>query len=144
VLTGPLPKPASQRRRRNRASTATTLRALQPVAIPRLPVKKPHPLTRSFWRELWESPITPELTSVDVSGLLMLAVLVEDFHRADSVIERINVSREIRLRGAEFGLTPISRRRLQWEIARVSEAEARRAARVKSPTRPDPRLTASA
>ena len=140
-MSGPLPKPATQRRRRNRASTATTLRALAPVDVPPLPLEDPHPSTVAFWEELWASPIVPELAGVDVPGLVMLARLVEDFHRAGSPTARVELSRELRLRGAEYGLSPISRRRLQWQIAQVAEAEDRRAARVKARSRPDPRLS---
>ncbi len=141
-MAGPLPKPAAQRRRRNRSSTVATLRAVKPVVIPALPVEGAHPATVSFWSELWESPITPELTSVDVHGLVMLAQLVEDFHRAENPSSRVKLSQEIRLRGAEFGLSPISRRRLQWEISRVAEAEDRRVQRAKrADKRPDPRLS---
>ena len=47
---------------------------------------------------------------------------------------------EIRLQGQLFGLTPIDRRRLQWEVARAEEAEEQRKRR-KPPTVPvaDPR-----
>jgi hypothetical protein len=142
-MSGPLPKPAGQRRRRNRSTTATTLQAVKPFAVPVLAVEEAHPSTVAFWDELWASPITPELTNVDLHGLAMLAELVEDFHRASSATARVKLSQEIRLRGAEFGLSPISRRRLQWEIAKVNEAEDRRARRAKSAEkRPDPRLVA--
>jgi hypothetical protein len=142
-VSGPLPKAAASRRRRNRTATATTLRAVAPLNPPVLPIDDPHPSTEAFWRELWDSPITPELTNVDVHGLLMLAELVEDYHRADSPSLRVKLSSEIRLRGSEFGLSPISRRRLQWEVAKVTAAEERAARTGKAAAkRPDPRLAA--
>jgi phage terminase small subunit len=120
--------------------TAKSLVAVADVVIPPLPMESAHPLTVQHWAELWSSPIAPELTQVDVPGLLIYISLVEDFFRAETVTARTDLSREIRLCRADFGLTPISRRRLQWEIAKVVEAEDRRVARDKAKPRPDPRL----
>ena len=143
-MSGPVPKPASQRRRRNRAGTSAVLVAAQPVTPSELPIADAHPATVEFWAALWASPIVPELSTVDVHGLVMLAELVEDFHRAESPTARVGLSREIRLLGAEFGLSPISRRRLQWTIAQVVSAEDRRAERAsRNRDRPDPRLAAA-
>jgi hypothetical protein len=65
--------------------------------------------------------MAPEYDSSDIHGLLMLAVLVDDFWAAPSAVK----AAEIRLQRQCFGLTPIDRRRLQWEIARGTEAEQR-------------------
>ncbi len=141
-MSGPVPKPASQRRRRNRTATAAVLVAASSLVAPsELPIADAHPATVEFWAALWASPIVPELSTVDVSGLAMLAQLVEDFYRADSPTARVSLSREIRLLGAEYGLSPISRRRLQWQVTQIVGAEDRRAERAsRNRDRPDPRL----
>ena len=67
-----------------------------------------------------------EYDATDVHGLLQLAVLVDDFWHAESPRGRQAASAEIRLQGVRFGLSPIDRRRLQWEIERSEGAQARR------------------
>lgn len=81
-----------------------------------------------------------EFSQPDVDRLLMLIRLVEDFYRAETPTQRVELSREVRLLSAEFGLSPISRRRLQWQIAQVAEAQDRSAATRTRRRRPDPRL----
>jgi hypothetical protein len=147
-MGGNLPKPPEQRRRRNKTSTATVLYDERgPIAIPELPMADPHPLTVAHWSDLWASPVAPEMTRIDAHGLLIYIALVEDFHRADNPTARMDLSREIRLVRADFGLTPVSRRRLQWTVAKVADAEARRTERIMAKyrqaaadSRPDPRL----
>ncbi|MBW1600885.1 hypothetical protein JJV70_01960 [Streptomyces sp. JJ66] len=66
---------------------------------------------------------------VDVHGLYMLAVLVDDFWREPSA----SLAAEIRLQRQCFGLTPIDRRRLQWEIDRGEDASERTRKRRAAP-----------
>jgi hypothetical protein len=66
-----------------------------------------------------------EYLQADIRGLHRLAVLVDDFWTAANVTARLAVSSEIRLLGLTFGLSPIDRRRLQWEIDKGDEAEER-------------------
>ncbi|MEQ8834285.1 MAG: hypothetical protein RIB67_07545 [Miltoncostaeaceae bacterium] len=142
-MPGPAPKPAATRQRRNRTTTAARL-----IAMPERPIKAPplpagddhewHPLTLAWWKDIWTSPMAPEFLAADVHGLYMLAMLVDRFWRGDA-----KVAGEIRLQRQCFGLTPIDRRRLQWEVERVEEAEERRAERRTQPaarrSRRDPR-----
>jgi hypothetical protein len=83
--------------------------------------------------------MAPEYDSSDFHGLLLLAVLMNDFWLHPSTA----LAAEIRLQRQCFGLTPIDRRRLQWEIERTDEAqtrgEKRRAAARPKPTAVDPR-----
>src|SRR3954471_5295847 len=147
---GPPPKPAATRARRNRVTTAAVLHAPHPedVVVPPLPDRPQnwhHPLlpaprphwhlrTRAWWADLWASPMAGEYDPTDVHGLLQLAVLVDDFWHAEPPRERQAASAEIRLQGVRFGLSPIDRRRLQWEIQRSEEAQARgRCRRVARP-----------
>jgi len=126
-MPGPVPKPAALRQRRNRVSTAATLMA-EPRRrrAPRLPelkgadgaVREWHPLTRAWWRALWRSPMADEYLDVDIHALYRLAVLVDMYWREPSR----ELAGEIRLQQQCFGLTPIDRRRLQWEVERGETA----------------------
>lgn len=86
-----------------------------------------HPETLEFWRLVWSSPMAAEYLPADVPGLVKLAKLEDEFNYGDH--ERIA---EIRLQRQCFGLTPLDRRRLQWEIERGEAAEARQKERKKA------------
>lgn len=128
-MPGPAPKPASTRARRNKTSTASVLRAQPGLIAPILPDVDWHPLTLMWWQDLWSSPMAPEYDSTDRHGLFKLAVLQNDFWSAKSPSMRIALSEEIRMQEQRFGLSPIDRRRLQWEIERTEEAVDRGATR---------------
>lgn len=140
-MPGPVPKPAALRQRRNRVAGAARLREETPrrKRAPRLP-RRPggwHAMTRAWWRDVWHSPMAAEYLQADVHGLLRLAVLVDQFWAEPSK----DLAAEIRLQQQAFGLSPIDRRRLQWEVERLEEATAkrkRRAERTQSPAE-DPR-----
>ena len=128
-MPGPMPKPAALRQRRNKTSTAATLVATSAPRkrAPRLPDlgegKGWHRLTRTWWRDVWRSPMAEEFDKgeVDIHGLYILAVLVDAFWTEPSR----ELAAEIRLQRQCFGLTPIDRRRLQWEIERGESAATR-------------------
>ena len=129
---GPAPKPAHLRQRRNKKAGATTLtpppegeRRRTPT-LPNPDGRKWHRLTRAWWRRVWASPMASEYLETDVDGLGRLAVLVDDFHKAESAKERRELLQEIRLQEARFGLSPVDRARLHWEIAKGEEAERKR------------------
>lgn len=130
-MPGPTPKDASVRARRNRPSTAATLRSDITIVAPELPKirQKWHPFVLAWWDALWASPMAPEFTEADHHGLFKLAMLHQDFWRATSPSARKEAATEIRLQEQRFGLSPIDRRRLQWEIERVDEAKDRGRAR---------------
>jgi hypothetical protein len=113
--------------RRNRSATAATLSADHKITAPPLPVREDgwHWQTEAWWRDVWASPMAPEYDSSDRHGLFVLAVLVDDYWIADTARERAALAAEIRLQRQCFGLTPIDRRRLQWEIERSDEAQDR-------------------
>ena len=140
-MPGPAPKHASVRSRRNKNSTAATLTTVHDVQAPDLPDGDWHDLTLEWWADIWASPMAPEFDSSDRHGLFILATLVDGFWKSPSQA----LAAEIRLQRQCFGLTPIDRRRLQWEIERVDEAqdrgERRRAAAPRPPAEPvaDPR-----
>jgi len=89
--------------------------------------------------------MAPEFDTSDLHGLLMLALLVDDFWLAESPSSRSKLAAEIRQQSQRFGLSPLDRRRLQWEIERVSDAQekgarrrGRRSADPRSVLRPVP------
>lgn len=130
-MPGPAPKDASVRARRNKTSTASTLRLAHSVRAPKLPDREEgwQALTVSWWKDIWASPMAPEFLKSDHHGLFLLAALVDEFWLRPSTA----LAAEIRLQRQCFGLTPMDRRRLQWEIEKVDEAvdkgERRRAAK---------------
>lgn len=121
----PAPKPAAQRQRRNRVPSAATIEAppATKVALGTWMKFKPiHPMTKRTWDVWWASPIAAEWVDADVPDLVALAMLVDAFWTAE-VTDRPKIHSEIRMATREFGLTPMSRRSLQWEIKRLEEAK---------------------
>ena len=136
---GRTPKPAGAQKGHSpvRHVTAAILYAPEPDQLdaPKLP-RRPegwHPLTRAWWADLWASPMAPEYDDSDRPGLLMLAALVDDLWRAETARDRLAAAVEVRLQGARYGLSPIDRRRLQWEIERTDAAQGRGRRRLSSP-----------
>lgn len=112
--------------RRNKSTSRATLSLVHDVEAPVLPEGREwHPQTTEWWADIWASPMAPEFDDSDRHGLFALAVLVDDFWMADKPSVRASLSAEIRLQRQCFGLTPIDRRRLQWEIERGEDAEER-------------------
>jgi hypothetical protein len=126
------PKPAATRQRRNARAGIATLETPDAPVIPCLPNPDKriwHRLTRAWWRRVWESPMAGEYLPSDVNGLGRLAILIDQFY---STLDP-KLMAEIRLQEARFGLSPVDRSRLQWEIAKGDEAERRRQPRARTP-----------
>jgi hypothetical protein len=70
----------------------------------------------------------------DADALGRLAVLWDNFYHSPSA----DALKEIRLQGALFGLSPLDRSRLQWEVGRSEDAAQTRPRRR---TGTDPRTT---
>lgn len=153
-MPGPAPKPAAQRRRRNKVTGARTLSAVtKPASRPKLPTRRGHPwhdATKAWWADIWASPMAPEFDRSDIHGLYRLAALVDRYWIAlddprSRSSEVVGLSAEIRLAGQPFGLNPLDRRRLQWEIEKgeqAAEKTTKRRAPKPVPTAEDPRLRA--
>lgn len=127
-MPGPAPKHPSVRARRNRSATASTLRASASVVAPDLPEAPPsgvawHPSTLAWWADLWASPMAPEYDASDRHGLFMLAILVDDFWRAETSKERRELMVRLESGWKLFGTAPLPRRSLQWEIERAESAQ---------------------
>lgn len=137
---GPAPKPAALRQRTNRKAGATSLDGSATAKVPDLPnpdKRDWHRLTRDWWRDVWRSPMAGEYLPSDVSGLSRLALLIDQFYTTLDP----RLMPEIRLQEARFGLSPVDRSRLQWEVAKGEEADRRRkpATKQRDAEQSDPR-----
>lgn len=146
-MSGPPPKNPATRQRRNKVSTAAALSAPR-IRIPtKLPeprivevedikiIREWHPFVVEFWRDLRRSPMVGEYVQSDLHRLYMLADLLDLYWYGSR-----GLAVEIRLQGQCFGLTPLDRRRLQWEIQKVEEGERRRKPAPLSDTKPSLKL----
>jgi hypothetical protein len=119
-MPGPAPKSAATRQRTNRTATATTLEAGPATRIDLPAMVMPwHDQTLAWWETVWASPMVAEWVDADVPGLVALAVLVDAFWTSDPA-DAAKIHAEIRMASREFGLSPLSRRTLQWEIKRLA------------------------
>lgn len=124
-------KDPAVRQRRNKTSTRAVLKAQANPKVPPLP-KGPrwYPQVRDWWKRAWSSPMVPEWTESDVDALYLAAKLQQQFWDPETTP---NVCRalagEIRQLLSQCGLTPMSRRSLQWEIERAESAQESTAAR---------------
>ncbi len=137
------PKPPSKRQRRNHVD----VREIEiPTGLVPHPAKKTwNKMTKAHWRKIWASPIAREYIDVDVEGLYVLMDLVENYWAAQEVREKVSLESSINRQRTEFGLTPLSRRRLQWEVKRVEAAPTIQRSQPKNGAEPvDPRRLLSA
>lgn len=117
-MPGRLPKDPKLRQRTNKVSTRAMLIEGKGVKTPELPKHRAWlQQTTDWWRDIWRSPMAPEFLQSDIHGLYILAELVDTFWTEPST----GLAMEIRLQRQCFGLTPIDRRRLQWEVQKVEE-----------------------
>ncbi len=138
---GPAPKPPQLRQNRNKKTGAATLTPPNATDIPELlnpDGREFHTFTIAWWERVWQSPMANEYLPTDIDGLARLAVQVDNYNK----IPDTKTLAEIRLQESRFGLSPLDRSRLHWEVARGEEAERKR----KPPKQPvasqegDPRL----
>jgi hypothetical protein len=125
-------KHPSARARANKAATAATLKRREPNAdAPELPERKGgwHPLTAEMWADIWASPMSDEWDESDLHNVYILASIYDDIWRAETAKERKDAASEYRLQRVDLGLSPYSRRRLEWTIESAEEAKDRGAQR---------------
>lgn len=142
-MSGPPPKPAHLRQRTNKKSTHATLEVVDGAKPrPAPPIPNPdgrtwHPLTLKAWEKAWNSPMASQWLDTDVDGLGQLALLWDQLYkepeRADKLLPEIRLQRQC------FGLTPLDRSRLQWEVNRADESERRKPKPAPKRTGTDPR-----
>lgn len=128
-MSGPAPKPAHLRQRTNRRSTQAMLDTSNGQKVPALPNPDGrvwHVLTLAMWKRAWQSPMAGQWLASDADALGQLAILWDEFHKAPDA----KTLAEIRLQRQCFGLTPLDRSRLQWEVSRAEEAEAKQRPRM--------------
>lgn len=121
------PMPRNVRARTNKSSSAATLSVVENAKIPELLPKEVewHSMTRRWWRELWRSPMASEYQDTDLQGLYQVALLIQDFWTATDSKARNEARLRIEKAEADFGLTPLARRRLEWQIEATEDAQAK-------------------
>ena len=143
----PAPKEPSLLARRNKPTTRAKLTKPVKPKVPALPAgTKWLPQVREWWKRSWSSPMSKEWDETDRDNMLVLALLHQHlWHRDTTPGEAKALAGEIRQLKTVLGLTPMSRRSLQWELPREDDEKpqatptARKAAAKKAPARPDPR-----
>lgn len=111
-MAGRIPKPKAQRARANK-TMGEKLTKEQGGIAPEL--GKDHGLCEyavAYWHAIWESPMGIVYLDADIPALLRLTELVHLWH----IAKEPSVLQEIRQLEDRFGLSPLSRRRLEWEI----------------------------
>ena len=140
---GPPAKDASTRQRRNKTSTKAVLHAVENPDIPPLPPADewlagiedeepgaparewPKPVQR-WWEDIWSSPMSTEFVDSDIHGLYLACFYMSQvLNPWLKMTDRISASKAYEVQVRNFGLNPMSRRTLQWEIERSEEAKAK-------------------
>lgn len=78
--------------------------------------------TRQWWADVWSSPMAGEFLRSDLNGLYRLAILIDMFWSSPDK----GIAAEIRQLEQAYGLGPLARRRLEWQVAQTEEASDRR------------------
>lgn len=126
-MPGPMPKDPALRQRRNKSATRALLapETAPIVRAPRLPTKPDKKtwteMAQRWWKDVWSSPMRHEFLRADLGALFRLVLMVDAYWETPS----LELAREIRMMEREFGLTPLSRRRLEWTVAQTEEAKDR-------------------
>lgn len=81
-----------------------------------------HAQTVAWWNDVWTSPMAAEWDPSDVHNVTVVALLYDDIRSATSPKARKDALGEYRLQRADLGLSPYSRRRLEWTIEAADEA----------------------
>jgi hypothetical protein len=142
-VPGPAPKSEATRQRRS-MKKSMSLVANPEAEVPALPdppetvvrddegavVERSapawHPVVLDEWAEIWRSPMASQYTPTDGHGLLQLMVLTQLFWSAEDGDKKKQLHAEIRLARRDFGLTPMARASLHWQILDTEEKAERR------------------
>lgn len=126
-MPGPAPKPAHLRQRTNKKAGCALLEApssrRRVPAIPNPDGRVWHRETLIAWRHALTSPMASQWIETDIDALGRLFCVIDEFYKAPSA----DALKEIRLQSALFGLSPLDRSRLQWEVRRAEEEPKRKA-----------------
>lgn len=74
--------------------------------------------TKNWWASIWASPMSAMWLDADVPELHRMAAMVDSVTRRP---EQVALQAQITALADRFGLSPKSRRMLQWEITRANE-----------------------
>jgi hypothetical protein len=113
----PQPKPPNQRRRRNagQAQWKQLPAEGRTESAPDLPGDEWLSSTIDWWMTIWSSPMAVAWEKADEDSLIRLARMRDEFHRDSLPVSAYGAMQALEDR---FGLSPKSRRALQWEIAK--------------------------
>lgn len=134
-MPGPTAKDPSTRARRNTTTTKAKLKAPVRPKVPALPTGTEwHSRVKDWWKRIWSSPMRSEWADADTDALYRAALMMQKLWSPDSDGNYVEVkdmkalASEIRMIEAQFGLTPMARRTLQWELPDQDEKPAKKAA----------------
>ncbi|GJO41951.1 phage terminase small subunit [Mycobacterium marinum] len=130
-------KDPAVRARRNKTSTRAVLKPNENPEIPPLP-KGPrwYAQVREWWTRAWSSPMVSEWTDSDVDAMYLAAKLMQQFWKPDTTPSTCKaLAGEIRQLLAQCGLTPMSRRALQWEIERPGQESTAKQRQSRAPAK---------
>lgn len=83
-----------------------------------------NPAVERWWSDIWSSPMSNEFHDADVHGLYLACFyLQQTLNPLLKMGDRLNASKSYEAAVKNFGLTPMSRRALQWEIEKVDAAQ---------------------
>ncbi len=124
----PTPKPPGQRRRERpeRPQWRTLPVGGRKGKPPTLPgAKQLGKPARDWWSAVWRSPMAGVFLEADVPALIRAARLVAKEAAGEASASELSELRQLEDR---FGLSPLARRRLQWEVEAAAAPEAKRPA----------------
>jgi hypothetical protein len=119
----PQPKPPGQRRRRNAGQSqwqSLPASGRSRADMPELPGEEWLDSTIEWWNTIWTSPMATAWVDADVDAIVRLARMRDEFHRGELPVSAFGAMQALEDR---FGLSPKSRRALQWEIAQGDVVE---------------------
>lgn len=119
-MPGPPPKHSAQRRRRNAAPEVTKIDASARVAAPPMPPGLDD-RAAEWWAELWAEPIASVWEKCDHGAIARLCRYRSLDERDEATSTQISQMTIIEDR---LGLTPMARRRLQYEFDKAAGATA--------------------
>jgi hypothetical protein len=116
------PKHPSQRRRRNKPPVPpkSIPRNAKAKRIPALPGKGWNAFAREYWKLIWTSPMSTTYLPADKPALVRLTQLANRVGEGTIGIGALGEMRQLEDR---FGLSPLSRRRLQMDIVDPEPAD---------------------
>lgn len=147
-MPGPPAKDPSVRARRNKTSTRTVLEKpdQSSVIVPPLPQSiEWYPEVLEWWTGLWGSEPRKEWIDAEIHLLYVAARLYQMMLDPDTKATAAKaLAGEFRQIQVQFGLTPMARRTLQWEVPPPDDQNQKPAAKKASANRaarriPDPR-----